>query len=209
MTDEYEIFDNEDIPEYDIADNKKKKIQSCKTVISCVIAGFLTVMSVANFILCIMLYNKLDDLQLGAQFYFQNSTQTNPASPSNIIVEQATEYNIENEEITTVLNIETVTQQPHSSTASSSSNSTVSSTAVETTAATTSETAQTQNSLVNINTATAEELTVLSGIGTTKAQAIVDYRKENGKFLSVEDITDVSGIGEKTFEKIKDYITVE
>lgn len=62
--------------------------------------------------------------------------------------------------------------------------------------------------LININTATAEELTALDGIGQKRAEAIVAYRSENGAFAAVEDIKNVSGIGDATFEKIKDSITV-
>jgi competence protein ComEA len=61
---------------------------------------------------------------------------------------------------------------------------------------------------VNINTASAEELDKLPEIGPVKAQAIVDYRKANGKFSSIEDVMKVSGIKEGTFAKIKDYIVV-
>ena len=61
---------------------------------------------------------------------------------------------------------------------------------------------------VNINTATAEELDALPGIGPTKAQAIIDYRNENGRFNSIEDIQKVKGIKEGEFSKIKDYIRV-
>lgn len=61
---------------------------------------------------------------------------------------------------------------------------------------------------VNINTASAEELMSLSGIGPTKAQAIVDYRTSIGAFSSVDELINVSGIGEKTLAKIKDEITV-
>ena len=61
---------------------------------------------------------------------------------------------------------------------------------------------------VDINTASAEELDKLPGIGPAKAQAIVDYRNEHGDFKSIEDIKNVHGIKEGTFSKIKDYITV-
>lgn len=62
--------------------------------------------------------------------------------------------------------------------------------------------------LVNINTATLDELNSLPGIGPTLAQRIIDYRVENGNFSTIEDIMNVSGIGVSTFEDIKDLITV-
>lgn len=61
---------------------------------------------------------------------------------------------------------------------------------------------------VNINKATQPELETLSGIGPSKAQAIIEYRETNGPFKSIEDIMSISGFGEKTFEKLKDSITV-
>ena len=64
------------------------------------------------------------------------------------------------------------------------------------------------NELVNINTADVSKLGTLNGIGESKAQAIIKYREDNGKFTKIEDIMNVSGIGEKAFEKIKDFITV-
>ncbi len=64
-------------------------------------------------------------------------------------------------------------------------------------------------SLININTATLEELQTLPGIGEKKAQAIIDYRKQYGPFNEIDDIVEVSGIGEATFKKLKPYITVE
>ena len=63
--------------------------------------------------------------------------------------------------------------------------------------------------LVNINTATESELCSISGIGASRAAAIVEYRQENGNFASIEDIMKVSGIKEGTYEKIKDMITVK
>ena len=64
------------------------------------------------------------------------------------------------------------------------------------------------NGLININTATSEELKTLPGIGDGIAGRIIDYRNENGKFSCVEDIMKVSGIKDKLFSKIKDHITV-
>ncbi|OBA07257.1 competence protein ComE [Bacillus subtilis] len=66
-----------------------------------------------------------------------------------------------------------------------------------------------KGALVNINTATIEELQDISGVGPSKAEAIAAYREENGRFQTIEDITKVSGIGEKSFEKIKSSITVK
>ena len=61
---------------------------------------------------------------------------------------------------------------------------------------------------VNINTADQAALTTLTGIGTVKATAIIDYRGANGPFTAKEDIQNVSGIGPATYEGIKDHITV-
>ena len=62
--------------------------------------------------------------------------------------------------------------------------------------------------LININTATKEELMTISGIGEAKAEDIIKYRESNGNFKSIDEIKNVSGIGDSLFEKIKDYITV-
>jgi len=64
------------------------------------------------------------------------------------------------------------------------------------------------NKLININTASIDELVSLSGIGQSKAEAIISYREENGNFSTIEDILNVSGIGSSVFEKIKNDITV-
>jgi competence protein ComEA len=66
----------------------------------------------------------------------------------------------------------------------------------------------TTTELININTASAAELDSLPGIGPTTAQKIIDYRTQNGPFVSTEDIINVSGIGPGTYERIKDLITV-
>jgi competence protein ComEA len=61
---------------------------------------------------------------------------------------------------------------------------------------------------VNINTATKDELIALPGIGPSKAQAILDYRKLNGPFKSVDDLRNVKGIGAKRLDKLRADITV-
>lgn len=75
-------------------------------------------------------------------------------------------------------------------------------------AQTTTAAAADSNGKININTASLDELMGLDGVGEKKAQAIIDYRYENGRFNSVEELTNVNGIGEKTFEKNRDRITV-
>ena len=62
--------------------------------------------------------------------------------------------------------------------------------------------------IVNINTASATELETLSGIGEVLAGTIVEYRDQNGPFVSVDDLLDVSGIGPATLEEIRDQVTV-
>lgn len=62
---------------------------------------------------------------------------------------------------------------------------------------------------ININTASAEELTQLKGIGPSHAAKIVEYREKNGPFKLPEDVMQVPGIGQKTFENNKDMILVE
>ena len=62
--------------------------------------------------------------------------------------------------------------------------------------------------IININTASLDELMTISGIGESKAKNIIEYRSNNGKFNSIEDIKNISGIGESLFNKIKDKITV-
>lgn len=62
---------------------------------------------------------------------------------------------------------------------------------------------------ININKATLAELTALPGIGEVKAQAILDYREQNGDFHSLEELLEVPGIGPRTLEQISGLIRLE
>ncbi len=65
-----------------------------------------------------------------------------------------------------------------------------------------------EDKLININTATAEELMTLGGIGEVIAERIIEYRENNNGFLTVDELIEVKGIGESKLEKIRDYVTV-
>lgn len=74
--------------------------------------------------------------------------------------------------------------------------------------ATTPADASSDGALVNINTASLEELETLPSIGEVRAQAIITYRETNGGFRTIEELQEVSGIGEKIFADVAPYITV-
>lgn len=66
----------------------------------------------------------------------------------------------------------------------------------------------TNSKKISLNQGTKEDFESLTGIGSSKAEAIIKYREEHGKFEDIEEIKNVSGIGEATFEKIKDNLTL-
>lgn len=73
----------------------------------------------------------------------------------------------------------------------------------------TGQSSSTSGSVVNINTADESQLMTISGIGPSKAAAIIEYRNEHGAFSAPESLMEVTGIGKKTFEKLKDNIIVK
>ena len=70
------------------------------------------------------------------------------------------------------------------------------------------ETEQVEIVVADINSSSAEELQMVSGIGPTLASRIIKYRDENGKFETIEDIMKVKGVGRSKFEKIKEHLKV-
>lgn len=62
---------------------------------------------------------------------------------------------------------------------------------------------------IDLNTATAEQLEAIPGIGPVLAQRIVDYRRTNGRFNSIDELLEVSGIGQKRLENMRPYVTVK
>lgn len=62
--------------------------------------------------------------------------------------------------------------------------------------------------LIDLNTATAEQLESIKGVGPVTAKRILDHRSNVGRYSSVDDLLDVTGIGSKTLEKIRPYVTV-
>ena len=95
-----------------------------------------------------------------------------------------------------------------SSSSDSDSSSGSSSSSSGTTTTSSSETTTDENYVINLNTCTADDLTVLDGIGDAKASAIIAYRETLGGYTSVEQIKNISGIGDTTYENIKDHLTV-
>ncbi len=65
-----------------------------------------------------------------------------------------------------------------------------------------------ENQIININTATKEQLMMLPGIGESKAESIIRYRQDYGFFKSIDEIMNISGIKEGAFDKIKDLIKI-
>lgn len=99
--------------------------------------------------------------------------------------------------------IQVLTRTQATQAAGATGSSTAASAAAETAASGASATGK-----ININTASAEELKTLNGIGDATAQKIIEYRETSGPFSKTEDIKNVSGIGDKKYEAIADMICV-
>lgn len=71
-----------------------------------------------------------------------------------------------------------------------------------------SATTSTDHEPVNLNSATKEQLTTITGIGDKKADLILQYRQEHGQFKSIDDLKNINGFGDKTVDKLRDQLAV-
>jgi competence protein ComEA len=76
-------------------------------------------------------------------------------------------------------------------------------------AAAAAEDARKRQGVVNVNTASVEELQLLPGVGEARARAIVDLRKQRGGLKSLEDLRDVKGIGEASLERLRPHVAFD